>query len=91
MTHRTLDFIVSIAVLVCSENLSRKTFWISVVFDTKGHLVRVFVIKEFLIEWSVSRFVFWFERFHVGVVEHGLHRIANSVVSSKFIVAHASN
>ena len=71
--------------------MRRKAFWISVVFDTKRHLVRVFVIKEFLIKFSVSRLVFWFERFHVGVVNNRLHRIANSVVSSNFIIVHAAN
>ena len=91
MAHWTLDLIVSIVALVCSVNLNRKTFRISVVFDTKRHLMRVFVIEKFLIKLSVSRLVFWFERFHVGVVEHGLHRIANGVVSGNFIVVHAAN
>ena len=72
-------------------NLRRETFSVSVVFDAKCHLVRIFVTKEFLIKFSVSRFTFWFKSFYVGVVNQGLHRIANSVVSSDFIVAHAAN
>ena len=91
MTHWTLDLVVSIVVLIYRVNLRRETFWISVVFYAKCHLVRIFVIKEFLIKLSVSRFTFWFKSFHVGVVNQGLHCIANSVVSSDFIVAHTAN
>ena len=91
MTHWTFDLVVSIIALVCRVDFRRESLWISVVFDAKSHLVRIMVTKEFSIKFYVSRFIFWFKGFHVGIVNQRLHRIANSVVSSDFIVAHAAN
>ena len=82
---------MGVVALVRSVNLRRETFRISVVFDAKCHLVRIMVTKEFSIKFYVSRFIFWFKGFHVCIVNQRLHRIANSVVSSDFIVAHAAN
>ena len=91
MTHWTFDLVVSIIALVCRVDFRRESLWISVVFDAKCHLVRIMVTKEFSIKFYVSRFIFWFKGFHVGIVNQRLHRIANSVVSSDFIVVHAAN
>ena len=91
MAHRTLDLIKSISALVLRVNLRSKTLRISVIFDAKCHLMRISVIKEFWIKFTVAKVVFWFKRVHVGVVEHRAHRIASSVLSSNFIVAQAAN
>ena len=82
---------MSISALVLRVYLSGETFRTPVVFDAKCHLMRIVIFKEFLVKLAISRFVLWFECFHIGVIEHGAHSIANCVVSCNFIVAQTAN